>query len=118
MKVSAMQRTLLNLSLRTGLRNKEKTMKRLVAFSASLLALMLCFARPAFAASTTTITVGTVPKFVAVNQTTNRIYVSNPHNKNVSVIDGATHTAAATGPAGTGPDVLDANPITNLGYLA
>jgi len=93
-------------------------MKRFFALGADLLALAFCFSASAFAGSTVTITVGTVPKFVAVNQTTNRIYVSNLISNNVSVIDGTTNTVNATVPVGNSPEVLDVNSVTNMVYVA
>jgi YVTN family beta-propeller protein len=91
---------------------------RSIALHATLLALTLSFVSPASAGSATTIPVGTVPKFVAVNQTTDRIYVSNLNSNNVSVIDGATNTVIATVPVGNAPEVLDVNALTNTIYVA
>ena len=48
-----------------------------------------------------TVPVGTWPDGVAVNPTTNRIYVANCDSNNVSVIDGATNTVVATVPVGS-----------------
>ena len=39
---------------------------------------------------------GSEPEGVAVNPTTNRIYVANYDSNNVSVIDGASNTVVAT----------------------
>lgn len=93
-------------------------MKLLTILRANSLALALCFASPVFAASTTTITVGAFPKFVAVNQTTNRIYVSSILSDNVSVIDGASNLVIATVLVGNSPEAVDVNPITNMVYVA
>ena len=68
--------------------------------------------------SVASIPVGTLPKFVAVNQTTNVIYVSNLNSNSVSVIDGATDTVLATIAVGTAPEILDVNTETNTIYVA
>jgi YVTN family beta-propeller protein len=81
-------------------------------------ALAACSAAYTFASSAVTIPVGTVPKFVAVNQDTNFIYVSNLNSNNVSVIDGATNSVVATVPVGTAPEVLDVNTTTDMVYVA
>ena len=52
---------------------------------------------------------------VAVNPTTNRIYVSNG---NVSVIDGAVDSVIATIDVGEIPRGIGVNPITNRIYVA
>jgi YVTN family beta-propeller protein len=93
-------------------------MKRSVAVTAGLMAILLYFTTSAFAGSVVTIPVGTVPKFVAVNQTTNRVYVSNLVSNTVSVIDGDANTVIATVAVGTAPEVLDVNSITNMVYVA
>lgn len=93
-------------------------MKILTTKSASFLVVALSFATQIFATSTTRIPVGSVPKFVAVNQVTNRIYVSNLNSNNVSVIDGSTNVVVATVVVGTAPEVLDVNSTTNMVYVA
>jgi YVTN family beta-propeller protein len=65
-----------------------------------------------------TVTVGSFPFGVAVNSSTNRIYVTNAFGNNVSVIDGATNTVVATVPVGTTPYQVDVNPSTNRIYVA
>jgi len=92
-------------------------MKCFAARNAGLLAILLCLGALAFAGSVITIPVGTVPKFVAVNQTTNVIYASNLNSNNVSVIDGATNSVVATVPVGTAPAGLDVNSTTNVVYV-
>ena len=62
--------------------------------------------------------VGTQPYAVAVNPVTNQIYVANFGGNNVSVIDGATHTAIATPSVGTNPGAVAVNPVTNQIYVA
>jgi YVTN family beta-propeller protein len=72
--------------------------------------------------ATTTVPVGTVPGFVAVNPVTNQIYVSNsggplsvPGNT-VTVIDGSTN-ATTTVPVGTAPYAIAVNTVTNQIYV-
>jgi YVTN family beta-propeller protein len=65
-----------------------------------------------------TVTVGSFPFGVAVNSSTNRIYVTNAMSNNVSVIDGATNTVVATVPVGNSPYQVDVNPSTNRIYVA
>jgi YVTN family beta-propeller protein len=62
--------------------------------------------------------VGSGPKGVAVNPTTNRIYVTNYYSHNVSVINGGTNTVVATVPVGSGPYGVAVNPTTNRVYVA
>ena len=50
---------------------------------------------------TNTITVGSGPYGIAVNKTTNTIYVNNCNANTVSVINGATNTVTATIPVGS-----------------
>ncbi|MEW6232559.1 MAG: kelch repeat-containing protein, partial [Chloroflexota bacterium] len=64
------------------------------------------------------IPVGTRPVAVAVNPTTNRIYVTNEGSDNVSVIDGATNQVVATVTVGIGPFGVGVNPATNRIYVA
>ena len=67
-----------------------------------------------------TIPVGTSPNAVAVNPTTNRIYVANTGDQpaTVSVIDGATNSVIATVPVGASADGIAVNPVTNKIYVA
>ena len=66
-----------------------------------------------------TVTVGNNPQGVAVNPSTNRIYVVNAFFDNtVSVIDGATNTVVATVPVGNSPWDVAVNPSTNRIYVA
>ena len=57
-----------------------------------------------------TITVG--------SKVTNKIYVANNLSGNVTVIDGATNTVAATVAAGTTPNAVAVNAVTNKVYVA
>ncbi|MBK7470247.1 MAG: YncE family protein [Betaproteobacteria bacterium] len=54
---------------------------------------------------------------MAVNTATNRIYVANVDDSNVTVIDGLT-LATSSVPAGTGPGTLAVNAVTNRIYVA
>jgi len=65
----------------------------------------------------TRIPVGDRPLLLAVNPTTNRIYVANWLSDDLSVIDGATNTVGATVPVGVGPLGVSANPTTNRIYV-
>jgi len=64
-----------------------------------------------------TIPVAAVPLGVAVNPATNRIYVANADNNNVSVIDGTTGTVVAVVAAMYWPFGVAANPGTNRVYV-
>ena len=50
--------------------------------------------------TTATVAAGTTPYAVAINPTTNKIYVANQGSANVTVIDGVTNTVSATVAAG------------------
>lgn len=68
----------------------------------------------------TTIPVGSSPQGVAVNPTTNHIYVTNVANDSVSVIDGTSSTVVATihlTPT-IAPVAVATNPTTNRIYVA
>jgi YVTN family beta-propeller protein len=55
---------------------------------------------------------------VAVNSATNMIYVANGGTGNVTVINGATNTVAATVAVGALPVAIAVNPVTNMVYVA
>ena len=67
---------------------------------------------------TATITVGTNPRGVGVNPSTNTIYVANYGSNSVSVIDGSTNVVTATITVGTDPYGVGVNPSTNTIYVA
>jgi YVTN family beta-propeller protein len=75
-------------------------------------------------ATNTTVTVtdplASLPTYVAVNPTTNMIYVGNVDSNNVTVINGATNMVVATvpvgGAVGATPRGLVVNPVTNTIY--
>ena len=86
--------------------------------TALLLAMVPLLAPPALAAANvvSSIGVGLDPLGVAVNPTTNRVYVANGNSNTVSVIDGATNTLVATVPVQSAPETLAVNPSTNRIY--
>jgi YVTN family beta-propeller protein len=64
-----------------------------------------------------TIAVGNSPVALAVNTTTNKIYVVNQGSNNATVIDGVTNDTT-TVPVGATPDAVAINPLTNKIYVA
>ena len=58
---------------------------------------------PAASAASSTIPVGSGPRSVAVNPSTNTVYVANAGSNTVSVIDGSTGTVASTISVGSSP---------------
>ena len=103
----------------------RRTAARLVLLTAALAVPVMAMSAPARAASTTTVAVGQQPVAVAVNATTNKIYVVNSsgdsrYNNNggtVTVIDGATN-ATTTVAVGQQPVAVAFNATTNLVYVA
>jgi YVTN family beta-propeller protein len=101
-----------------------------VAALAPVVASGLAFVAPASAtptgSPTATIPVGSNPTAVAVNPTTQMVYVVNNSSNSVSVIDEATNqvtatidlTAAAGSFPGPGHDSIAVNPATNTIYAA
>jgi len=67
---------------------------------------------------TATVTVGVSPYGVAVDETTNSVYVANLISNTVSVIDGATDTVTATIAVGTEPSGIAVDETTNTIYVA
>ena len=65
---------------------------------------------------TATVAAGTTPNAIAINPTSNKIYVVNTGSGNVSVIDGNTNSVSTIG-AGTNPTALAINSITNRIYV-
>lgn len=67
-----------------------------------------------------TIPVGSAPVGVAVNATSNKIYVANSGSNDVSVIDGASNSVVATSadPNAVSPVAVAVNPTTNTIYVA
>ena len=66
----------------------------------------------------TTIRVGNGPWGVAINPTTNRIYVANFMSNDVSVVDGATNQLLATVPVGFQNRFVAVSSIENRIYVA
>ncbi len=66
----------------------------------------------------TTVPVGTDPRAVGVNATTDRVYVANAVSNDVSVIDGATNAVVATVPVGSFPAGVGVNAATDRVYVA
>jgi YVTN family beta-propeller protein len=65
-----------------------------------------------------TIAVGNRPIYLAADQKTNRIYVSNQFDDTVSVIDGVTNSVVATVKVGHYPNGIAVNTKTNTIYAA
>jgi YVTN family beta-propeller protein len=66
---------------------------------------------------TSTIPVGNGPSGVAVNATTNTVYVANIGDNSVSVIDGVASTVTSTIPVGSGPTAVAVDSTTNTVYV-
>ena len=66
----------------------------------------------------TSLPVGNGLQAVAVNPSTNIIYVSNYWDRTISVINGATNTVTATIPVGSNPTQISVNPTTNTLYVS
>ena len=65
----------------------------------------------------TNVTVGSYPVAIAVNASSNKIYVVNQRSNNVTAIDGASNLTS-TVPVGNYPAALAINPVTNKIYIA
>jgi YVTN family beta-propeller protein len=65
-----------------------------------------------------TIPLGSSPYAVAVNENTNRIYVTHYDSNTVSVIDGNTNTVVATVPVISAPNSIGINSVTNKIYVS
>jgi YVTN family beta-propeller protein len=92
--------------------------KRLV-FGTIAVLIALCFSPDAFSQRViATISVGQRPMYIAVDQKTNRIYVSNQTDDTVSVIDGVTNQVLATVKVGRYPNGIAVNSKTNTIYVA
>ena len=62
--------------------------------------------------------VGNEPSSIAVNPSTNIVYVANYKGNTTSVIDGKTNRVTDTIPVGNSPDPVAVNPSTNIVYVA
>ncbi|HYL67470.1 MAG TPA: fibronectin type III domain-containing protein [Nitrosopumilaceae archaeon] len=65
-----------------------------------------------------TIAVGYFPDGIAIIPNTNKIYVANYYDSDVSVIDGRSDTVVGSIPVGQNPEDMAANPSTNKIYVA
>jgi YVTN family beta-propeller protein len=84
----------------------------------TLIVSTLCFAPQAFSQKLlTTIPVGGQPGYLAVNTTTNMIYVPNETSNSVTVIDGNSDQVVANIPVGALAYGAAVNPVTNLVYV-
>ena len=93
-------------------------MLRLVTAAATLGALLAFPLAAAATAASPTISVGIGPNGVAVNPSTNTVYVANDAGNSVSVINGSTNTVTATVSVGSFPNSVAVNPSTNTVYVA
>ena len=91
-------------------------MIRLVTATATVGAALVLPFSVAASASTATVSVGANPLGVAVNATTNTIYVANGVGT-VSVIDGSNNRVTATFSVGTNPYGVAVNATTNTIYV-
>src|SRR3989441_3162526 len=66
---------------------------------------------------TATIPVGNEPHGIAVDVSTNMVYVANFFSNTLSVISGRNNTVVATIPVGSFPYGVDVNPTTNTIYV-
>ncbi|HWY59046.1 MAG TPA: YncE family protein [Terriglobales bacterium] len=88
-------------------------------FSGVVALLVVSCLSPAFSQRViANIAVGNQPIYLAVDQKTNRVYVSNQGDDTVSVIDGATNTVIGTVKVGHDPNGVAVNPRTNTIYVA
>ncbi|MGH8980839.1 MAG: YncE family protein, partial [Acidimicrobiales bacterium] len=72
----------------------------------------------AAAAVPSPVTVGTSPYGVAMDATTDTVYIANTGSSSVSVIDGATNTVIATVTVGTEPRAVAVDATTDTVYVA
>lgn len=84
-----------------------------------LTAVLFVFLTPVFCQQlVATIPVGNQPIYLAVDETRNRIYVTNQADDTVSVIDGTTDTVVHTVKVGRSPNGIALNSKTNTIYVA
>jgi YVTN family beta-propeller protein len=94
-------------------------MQRSFAGLVAVLVVSVSCSTPAFCQRViATIAVGNHPTYLAVDETTNRIYVSNQTDDTVSVIDGATNKVLGTVRVGHYPNGVAVNSTTNTIYVA
>lgn len=74
---------------------------------------------PSFAeTASSTVAVGVWPRYLAVNPSTNKIYVVNNSVGTVTVINGETHVPITTVTVGSNPSAIAVNAVTNMIYVA
>lgn len=98
-----------------------KNLKKTTLSAIIVLVFSVVLALPGAASADSLITnvnVGTLPFDLAINETTNKIYVVNRNSDSVSVIDGVTNTVIKTISVGTTPTKITVNPATNRIYVA
>jgi|CZKK01.1.fsa_nt_gi DNA-binding beta-propeller fold protein YncE len=92
-------------------------MKRLLLTALAISA--LCFAPGAFSQKIlTTITIGGITGYPAINTTTNMIYVPNTTTGAVAVINGQTNHIVTNISVGTSPVYAAVNQNTNVVYVS
>ena len=69
-------------------------------------------------ATRVTVPVGTGASGLAVNTTSNKIYVANQTSNNISLIDGATNSVITVADPAANPSRVAINPVTNKVYVS
>jgi uncharacterized protein len=64
------------------------------------------------------IEIGQQPMAIAVNESTNKVYIVNHNSSSVTVIGGKTRAVSSTVKTGSGPEAIAVNPRTNRIYVA
>lgn len=96
---------------------KNKKSWYMIALASLFLVSFGLFSHNAFADQVVaSIPVGTNPTGVAVNPTTNEIYITN-EGGTVSVIDGSTNSVTSTIPVDSFAEGVAVNPVTNMVYV-
>lgn len=106
---------------RGGGRTGAGLMLRVTLVMALLLAAFLPLVPPQARAALpvpVNVPVGSSPNAIAVNEQTNKIYVSNYGSHNVTVIDGTTNAVLATIPVGDSPAAMAIDSSTHTVYVA
>src|SRR5271170_8228471 len=93
--------------------------RRVFLLAMSVVLISAASSIPALAQTVTaTINVGSYPIPLALNPSTNQVYVVNEMSGNVTVIDGASKAATATLNVGASPSDVAVNPATDLIYVS